>query len=252
MRFLLMSFLLFSHLGLATSYDPSHTVWSTWLKKFTQVAGPVTTVNYKQAQTDIALLNTYIASVEDMSKGQYDKLPNNEKLAFLINAYNAFTVKWILQHYPVKSIKDTGGFLSSPWKKKFFKLFGEEQSLDGIEHGIIRKDFQEPRIHFAVVCASKGCPALKGEAYTAAKLDEQLETSARNFLNDKERNYYNAEENRFFLSKIFDWYGEDFKKKMGSVQAFVAPRMASSPSPDKLQDSSLKFLDYDWSLNETK
>ncbi|MFM8313131.1 MAG: DUF547 domain-containing protein, partial [Deltaproteobacteria bacterium] len=177
---------------------------------------------------------------------------NNEKLAFLINAYNALTIKWILQHYPVKSIKDTGGFLSSPWKKKFFKLFGEEQSLDGIEHGILRKDFQEPRIHFAVVCASKGCPALKGEAYTAAKLEEQLESSARNFLRDSERNYYNAEENRFFLSKIFDWYGDDFKKKLGSVQAFIVPRMIPDTSTVKIQESTLKYLDYDWSLNETK
>lgn len=252
MRILLFLFLMFSVATPSFGYDVTHSLWTQWLKRYATVNGPITTVDYGRAKGEPSLLDAYLKDVEALSKSQYEALSGKEKLAFLINAYNALTVKWILMHYPIKSIKDTGSLFSSPWKKKFFKLFGEDQSLDGIEHGMIRHDFDEPRIHFAVVCASKGCPALKGEAYVAGKLEEQLESSANNFLKDSTRNRYNASENKFYLSKIFDWYESDFKKKFGSVQQFVAPRMATTPAQEKkMQEASLKFLDYDWSLNET-
>lgn len=261
---IVLSVILSAQIGYSDSFDIKHTAWNNWLKRFTTVSGPVTTVAYKGAKND-STLAPYTDLVQAFPKAQFDALGEKDRLAFLINAYNALTVQWILQNYPVKSIKDTGSLFSSPWKKKFFKLFGEDQNLDGIEHGIIRKTFNEPRIHFAVVCASKGCPALAGTAYVAAKLEEQLEAGTRLFLSDKTRNYYDAKENRFYLSKIFDWYGDDFKNgdaravadaggevksAAGTVQAFVAKRMAKDVTEEKLmQAASIKYLDYDWSLN---
>ena len=237
---------------MAEDYDPSFRAWGQWLKTYARLNGPVTTVNYKEAckkQADIDLL---VLGIEQMGKPKYDALPEKERLAFLINSYNILTVKWILTHYPVKSIKDTGSFLQSPWKKKFFKLFAEDESLDGIEHEKIRKDFNEPRIHFAVVCASKGCPALKGIPYVASELDKQLEESLVGFLQDGARNRYESKENTLYLSKIFKWYGDDFKKASGTVQNFVAPRVGKTPGEvEKIKNAKLEFLDYDWSLNET-
>lgn len=243
-------FFVTARLSWADGIDTNHRQWNDWLKKFAVVVGPVTTVKYQAAKSD-STLQPITDLIQSTPRAQYDGLGEKDRLAFLINSYNALTIQWILKNYPVKSIKDTGGVFSSPWKKKFFKLFGEEQHLDGIEHGIIRKDFAEARIHFAVVCASKGCPALAGTAYIGQKLEEQLETGTKLFLSDKSRNYYDAKENRFYLSKIFDWYGDDFKKASGSVQAFVSKRMASSPEEAKLMgEASIKFLDYDWTLNE--
>ena len=125
--------------------------------------------------------------------------------------------------------------------------------LDGIEHGIIRKDFNEPRIHFAVVCASIGCPQLRGEAFVSAKLEKQLEEQAVSFLSDSSRNRYNSIENKLELSKIFDWYGDDFKKKFGSVQAFISPRISKDVSVQKkIMEATTSFLEYNWNLNEVK
>ncbi len=234
------------------AFDHSHTAWDKWLKKFTTVHGPVTTVDYKTAKAQPELLKPYLQSLEAMSKAEFSDFTDPQKMSFLINAYNAFTVSIVADNYPIQSIKDLGGIFSSPWKKKFFKLFGEEQNLDNVEHDRLRKEWAEPRFHFALVCASKGCPALQGEAYVATKLEGQLENAAKNFLSDASRNRWDAAENKFYLSKIFDWYGGDFVKKSGSVQSFVAPRMTSSASNvAKMAKAQISYLEYDWTLNET-
>ncbi len=235
------------------AFDWTHSTWDTWLKAHTTVQGAVTTVDYKKAKANPATLNDYVKSIEALPKAEFDAANENDRLAFLINAYNALTVKLIVDNYPVKSIKDLGGVFSSPWKKKFFKLFGEERHLDNIEHDMIRKDWNEPRIHFACVCASKGCPQLRGEAFVGAKIDAQLEAQARTFLKDRNRNRFDAATSKLTLSKIFDWYGKDFVKKSGSVQSFVAPRMASTPDEEKaIQKGEVSYFDYDWTLNEGK
>jgi hypothetical protein len=236
----------------AFAFDASHAAWNGWLKEFASVSGATTTVNYKAAKAKRGGLDKYLAGCEAVSRKEFDGWKEPDRMAFLINMYNAETVRLIVDNYPVKSIKDLGSLFSSPWKKKFFKLFGEEQNLDGIEHGMLRKDWSEPRVHFAVVCASKGCPQLRGEAYTGGRLEAQLEDQAVKFLHDKGKNRYDAKENKFFLSKIFDWYGGDFVKKAGSVQAFVTPRMAAaSDDRAKMAKADLSFNDYDWTLNET-
>ncbi len=234
------------------AFDHTHATWDKFLKQYVTVKDSISTVNYKGAKSDRKGLDQYLTTVEAVTPADYGKFTDPQKLAFLINAYNAFTVKLILDNYPVKSIKDLGGTFSSPWKKKFFKFFGEESHLDNIEHDHIRKEFNEPRIHFAVVCASKGCPALWNEAFTPEKMETQLERNARAFLKDSQRNRFNVEKNRFEVSKIFDWYGKDFEKKFGSVQNFLAPRMGKTPAEEtKMKEAKIDHTDYDWTLNET-
>ncbi len=238
--------------GQAHGFDHTHAQWEKWLKKFVTVNGPVTSVDYKAAKASPELLKPYLQSLEAVTQAEYAAFGDAEKMTYLINSYNARTADLVSENYPIKSIKDLGGLFSSPWKKKFFKLFGEEQNLDYLEHGLLRKNWQEPRVHFAVNCASKGCPALRAEAFLAPKLEAQLEAAAKAFLSDTTRNRWDAAEGKFFLSKIFDWYGEDFVKKAGSVQSFVSVRMAASPiDAGKMAKGSIAFLDYDWTLNET-
>lgn len=246
--------------GSNPEFDQSHQGWTTYLQKHVSVKGAASTVDYKSIKRDPKELQEYLQSLGAVSKGEFDRFSENEKLAFLINAYNAYTVKLVADHYPVKSIKDIGersfsNPTASPWKKKFFQLFGEERSLDNIEHDMIRKQFNEPRIHFAVVCASVGCPALRSEAFVATKIEKQLEESAQNFLSDKGRNRYLPEAKKLELSSIFKWYGSDFPKKYGSLEAFLAPRMTTSPEHQKIirdKNADISYLDYDWSLNEEK
>lgn len=236
-------------------FDQTHSMWTQILQKHVKKSAHSSTVNYKEIKRDPSKLEAYLKTFESVSQEEFNRFLNDERLAFLINAYNAFTVKLIVDHYPVKSIKDIGSLFSSPWKKKFFRLFGEEKSLDNIEHDMIRKQFNEPRIHFAVNCASVGCPALRDEAFVASGLDKQLEDASVSFLSDKTRNRYNPETKKLELSSIFKWYGSDFLKKYGALEAFLATRITSNPEYQKLiqeKKVSTSYLDYDWSLNEEK
>ncbi|MEO2197587.1 MAG: DUF547 domain-containing protein, partial [bacterium] len=152
--------------------------------------------------------------------------------------------------YPLTSIKDLGGWFSSPWKKRFFTLLGKNRHLDDIEHGIIRKQFDEPRIHFAVNCAAIGCPPLRTEAYVASRLDAQLEDNTRVFLRDERRNRY--EDGVLRLSELLDWYEGDFKRDGGSIKRFVAARLTDDPAEAATidsRDTRIRFLSYDWGLN---
>ena len=236
-------------------FDQSHLMWTHVLQKYVKESGYASAVDYKGIKSDPSKLDAYLKALEAVSQEQFNRFSNDEKLAFLINAYNAFTVKLIVDHYPVKSINDIGSFFSSPWKKKFFKLLGEERTLDNVEHDIIRKQFNEPRIHFAVNCASVGCPALRNEAFTASHLDKQLEDASVKFLSDKNRNRYDSKTRKLELSSIFKWYGSDFQKKYGSLENFLAPRITSDPGHQKTireKSATVTFRDYDWSLNEEK
>lgn len=236
----------------AYSFDHSYAEWDKMLKSYVVMNGPISTVKYKAWKADRAGLDNFTNSLSAVSKADYNKWNDKQKLSFLINTYNAFTVKLILDNYPVKSIKDLGSFLKSPWKKKFFKLFGEDSYLDYVEHEVIRKDFKESRIHFAVVCASIGCPQLLNEAFTEAKIDAQLEAGAKAFLSDSTRNRWNKEKNLLELSSIFKWYGDDFKKSDGSVQNFVSTRMGKdSTEIEMIKKAKIDFLSYDWNLNES-
>lgn len=236
----------------ALAFDHSHSDWNEIVKRSVTWTQSASTVNYKDLKSNSRTLDQYLKELSDVKSSDFERWTRDQQLAFLINAYNAWTVKLILQSYPVKSIKDIGGILSSPWKKKFFKLFDKETSLDWIEHEKIRPTFYEPRIHFALVCASRGCPGLRAEAFVAEKLNQQLEDSTKQFLNDSSRNHYDPVKKELALSSIFKWYKEDFVKAKGSVQAFIFPYMDSlkSETANSIQNLAVKYLEYDWSLNE--
>lgn len=236
-------------------FDHTHQAWTAILQKYVTKQGPASTFNYRTLKNNSRPLQEYLHTLESVSKDSFARFTDNEKLAFLINAYNAFTIKLILDHYPVKSIKDIGGFFSGPWKVVFFTLLGEKHHLDDVEHNMIRKWFKEPRIHFAVACASIGCPALRSEAFAASELSNQFEDSAIAFLSDKSRNRFNHSNKKLELSSIFKWYGDDFVKVYGSVENFVAIRITSNSVEQKMikdKQVSISYLDYDWSLNEKK
>jgi len=221
--------------------------------------GTASSVDYAGFAKDRARLDLYLKSLSAVDKQEYSRWPLSEQQAFLINAYNAHTVELILTRYPnLASIKDLGGLFSSPWKQKFFSLLGEKRSLDDVEHALLRGDkrYKEPRIHFAVNCASVGCPALRDEAYTGAKLTSQLEDQTIRFLSDNSRNRFYLKTGSYVVSKIFDWYQEDFDKHSGGVKSFLVgytdkTGMHSAEVSYLKQNSfSLEYFTYDWSLNK--
>jgi hypothetical protein len=227
----------------SSEHAPSNSLWTTVIKKYVNQSG---LVNYKGLLKDRGGLNQYLSLLS--SNPPSDKWSVNEKKAYWINAYNAFTVKLILDHYPVKSIKDIGPaiqipFVNTPWSKKFFKIGGEEMKLDQIEHDILRKKFNDPRIHFSLVCASRSCPKLRNEAYEASSIDQQLDDQGRAFLADKSKNIISAD--KLQLSKVFSWFKGDFTKN-GSLIDFL-----NKFSPVRInKNADIDHLDYNWNLNE--
>jgi hypothetical protein len=207
-----------------------------------------TLVNYKLLKAEKKALTKYLQELEKLTDKDLSNFNVKQKLAFWLNAYNAYTLKVVVDHYPVKSIKDItdGGLLNGllrngPWKIDSIKLLGKTLSLDYIEHSIIRPIFKEPRIHFAVNCASIGCPSLLREPFRADKLEQQLEKVTTNFLNNNKKNY--LKNNIIYISKIFDWYEEDFKAKKG-VKVFIQKYL-----PDVKLNYKIKYLNYDWNIN---
>ena len=223
----------------------SHDKWDQLLQKHVDQNG---LVNYKGMKADLAVLDDYLNL---LSSNHPDKATWSEKeqLAYWINAYNAFTEKLILDNYPVESIKDIGSsinipFVNTPWDIKFINIGDEEYDLNNIEHGIIRKEFDEPRIHFALVCAAISCPRLRNEAYTHAELNVQLEEEARFFFNNPAKN--NVSKESMQLSKLMSWYWGDFKGQAKSRAEYVNRYSDVKANPD----ADVDFLDYNWTLNE--
>lgn len=231
----------------------SYSDWAKILKQYVVQKGPESVVDYKGLRLNKAALHSFTKKLSTVEEATYASWSEPERLAFLINAYNAFTLQLIVEENPQRSIKDIGGLFSNPWKMKFFQLLGEKRNLDWIEHEKIRKSFQEPRIHFAVNCASKGCPALRAEPFVSDRLDAQLEDATKLFLHNPKRNFFDAKNKTFFVSKIFDWYGDDFRKAGRTLEDFLLQHMPLSEAERgaiKAGDVKITFLDYDWTLNE--
>ena len=202
-------------------------------------------VDYQGFKNEEKRLDAYLRLLEKTDTG---KLPLDEQLAFYINTYNAATIKLILSRYPdVKSIKDLGSFFRSPFKEKIVHIEGETMSLDDLEHGIIRARFKDPRVHFAVNCASKSCPPLISQPYWGSTLDEQLNASTRHFINNPERNYLDGK--TLYVSKIFKWFSEDFDDNvLGFFLKYAEGDFKERLVANKF-DIEVEYLDYDWSLN---
>ena len=224
----------------AVSVDNS--IWADLLSQYV-VDGKV---DYQGFQNDEDRLDAYLQILEQVSP---DDLEEDERFAFYVNAYNAWTIKLILGKYPdLKSIKDLGSIFKSPWKKKLARIDGELITLDNIEHDILRPQFKDPRVHVAVNCASKSCPPLMAEPFSGAELDRQLDELSIAFVNDRTRN--RLEGLNLKVSAIFKWFAEDFN---GDVVGFFQ-KYAQGELKDRLDAEKdkikLKYLDYDWSLND--
>jgi len=220
-----------------------HSILDGLLRKHVDADG---WVDYAGLKDDSATLDGYVKSVGQV---QFDDLGRNEKLALLINAYNAFTLRLILDHYPVASIKDVPE--SQRWKARRWAVGSDTWSLEQIEHEQIRPKFVEPRVHFALVCAAVGCPKLRNEAYQAERIDEQLDDQTR-YVHTHGRWFdFDAPKGLVRLTKLYDWYGGDFKQVAGSVLDFAA---RYSPELKRLRNGGteprVEWLDYDWKLND--
>ena len=195
-------------------------------------------VNYKGFKSNWSILRGYIA---DLSKQlPQDDWSKEDKLAYWMNAYNAMTIDLILRNYPVASIKD----IKNPWDQRLWKLGAKWYNLNEIEHQILRK-MGDARIHFGINCASFSCPPLLNEAFTASKVNEQLDLLSVRFVNDKQRNIIT--EDKIQVSKIFSWFSKDFKQNGGDLISFLN-KYSKTPISSKAKKS---FVDYNWDLNET-
>ena len=249
------------------AFDRQHAPWNALLRAHVVVAagGNASALRNAGMQRDREALRGYLTALSAVSTQEYGAWPKAQQLAFLINAYNTYPVELILTRYPdLKSIKDLGSFVQSPWKKKFFRLLGTERTLDDVEHGLIRAPsvFDDLRIHAAVVCASIGCPMLRNEAFvgiSAERLDAQLDDGLRRFLSDRTRNRFDATAGTLQVSKLFDWYRKDFEqghRGFDSLQTLFARHaqgLADTPAAQgeiRAGRAKIFFLDYDWSLND--
>lgn len=224
---------LVSNCLIAQSGNMDHALWDQLLNKHVDAQGMV---DYRGLLEEKPILDQYLDLLSANTPGENQG--EKEKLSYWINAYNAFTVSLILEHYPIKSIMD----INNAWDNKFILLDEKKYSLNQIEHKIIRKEFEEPRIHFALVCAAISCPVLLNEAYDPKKLNEQLQLQGERFINDAGKNKISEES--ILISQIFNWFGDDFTKN-GSLIDYLN----SFSSAKIVEDAKVSFMEYDWGLN---
>ena len=227
---------------------PDFAPWDSMLKRYVNDCGQV---DYAAWQSESHQeLNTWLESLQSTELSQ---LGEAGAIAFLINLYNALTIRQVLQKYPIVSIRPS--CLGVPNWLAFLRFFnnpvyqleGQSLSLNGIEHGLLREQFPEPRLHFALVCASVGCPLLRAAAYAPAQLDEQLTADARRFIRNDDKVRYDATQQILYCSKIFQWYKTDFLTVADSVADYISQHRPKLNLPDRV---TVKFLPYSWALNQ--
>lgn len=221
---------------------PSHELWGQFLKKY---VSPYGNVNYEAISKDDGLLNQYL----DVLNNNHPNTAwsNDEQIAYWINAYNAYTIKLIIDHYPVNSIRDIKDGDKDAWHIPFIEIGGKTYTLDDIENTMLRGQFNDARVHFAINCASISCPPLWDEAYTADRIQLDLKLAAKKFINDSRYNILSA--NHVQVSKIFEWYAKDFINEENSVLEYLnkyTSRLEISKT------ASLSYFDYNWGLNKQK
>ena len=241
-RLLVISLTLWNTTALA-AFD--HSLWDSILKTHVENGR----VDYSTLSAD-PRLDAYLESLNQAEETQLAS--REEKIAFWTNAYNAYTLKLIVNHLPVSSIMDIKleGY-ETPWEIPFVKVAGKELTLDHIENGILRPRWPDPRIHYALVCAARSCPKLRNEAYTAGKLETQLDDQGEWFLAN--RNAFNIRKKQARLSKVFEWYAGDFGQSQKELLLTIAPHAAPEVS-DALEkdpkDWKISFSEWDWRLNK--
>ena len=249
---LLLSILLIPSLGFTT---PQHYLFTAILSEHVTDA----LVNYEGLCNDGRFLH-YIDQLQQIDPKQLD---HNEQLAFWLNAYNAYTLKVICENYPIKSINNLhrgglalGSLLNKTvWDRKLATIKNTQFSLNQIEHDILRKEFNEPRIHFALVRAAKSCPPLRDEAYEADFIDYQLNDQGRIFFADYTKNRFDLKRKVAFISKIFDWFKEDFANIQEQLLLYLSKFLPEKLAQEIRQDAKswkIKYLKYNWRLNDVK
>lgn len=226
------------------SIAPSHEIWTELLERYVDDNGKV---NYQGFKNDSSKFHSYLEILSTHPPDE-NMWTENELKAFWINAYNAFTIQLIVENYPLSSIKDLNFLISIPfvntiWDKSFIKIGNEEYSLNDIEHRILRKKFKDPRIHFAINCASESCPVIRRDAFDPSRLDEQLREQSILFINDNRKNL--IERNEIQISKIFLWFKGDFTEN-GSFISFL--NLYSDLEIN--ENAEIRYMEYNWSLNE--
>jgi hypothetical protein len=235
--------------------------WDGLLQRHVRLldGGNATQVDYAGMLAERAQLREYLAAIAAVKPKLFASWSKADQLALLINAYNAWTVELVLSGDPqIDSIKDLGSLFQSPWKQQFINLLGKTRSLDELEHQLIRGEhgYQEPRVHFALNCASIGCPALQAEAYSGSTLEQQLNDAQQHFLADRSRNRLSGESLQ--VSSIFKWYREDFELNGQSLADYLAAQAnaldLTQSQRQQLLDGQIEieFLDYDWRLNRAQ
>ncbi|HVA66840.1 MAG TPA: DUF547 domain-containing protein [Elusimicrobiota bacterium] len=243
----------------AAAFDQSHALYAEVLKAYVHGGS----VDYGALSKNPENLDLYLKTLAGVSRGEFTSWPQADQLAFLLNLYNAATLRLIVSRYPVKSIKDIGHLWQSPWDLPVVRLFGQTITLNDLEHGVIRKDYHEPRVHMALVCASNGCPPLRNEPYVGSRLNAQLDGQARAFLSNPSKFRIDRKVGVVYLSSIFKWYGQDFIPRYLPASGFgtrsakeraslnFISRYVSSADRSYLAAGGYRvdYLDYDWSLN---
>ncbi|MGY0564810.1 MAG: DUF547 domain-containing protein [Paraglaciecola chathamensis] len=264
---------LFSPVLHAAEFDHRYTNFDQLLTQVVQTSADKkqTRVNYQRLSVKSDILQRSLNAFSAVSKSQFDGWDEQQQLSFLINAYNGFTLKLIIDNWDefkqgdADSIRDLGSLFTTPWEKKFFTLFNEKHNLDDIEHEMVRKWFKEPRIHAALVCAAVSCPPLRDEAFVASALTTQLDSQMQRFLADNSRNEIkiNGQEGEASLSSIFKWYRGDFEKgqqgfhSLFDLLSTYSEALVEGDDNAQAQRNLLKsadypitFKDYDWRLND--
>jgi hypothetical protein len=230
MRYIFV-FLLWS-IGQTSEAQPDYKSWDTFLKKYVSTTGEVDYKSIKSNKKELDAITKIFSATSVLPSWS-----KNDQLAFWINAYNAFTIDLIINNYPLKSIQGLDG--GKPWDVKRINIGGKKYSLNNIENDIIRPQFKDARIHFAVNCAAKSCPPILNGAFFGKTIDTQLDEVTKKFINNKK--YQTITSSNITLSKIFDWYGADF----GDIVTFI--NKYSNVKVNK--SATIAYKDYDWALN---
>jgi len=234
MRILIYLFIFISG-KTAVVAQPDYKSWDTFLKKYVSTSGDVDYKSIKANKKELEAITKTFSATSVLTSWS-----TNDQLAFWINAYNVFTIDLIVNHYPIKSIQNLDG--GKPWDVKRITIGGKKYSLNNIENDIIRPQFKDARIHFAVNCAAKSCPPILNGAFFSKSLDEQLDTVTKKFINNTK--YQNITSGKMTLSKIFDWYKVDF----GDISAYINKHSTIKVN----NNTAVLYKEYDWSLNEKK
>lgn len=231
----------------AEAFDHTHARFARVLTNVVHEAR----VDYAALKAAPAELDAYLGELAAVPAAEFAQWPEPQRLALLINLYNAHTLRLIVNNFPLKSIRNIGVLPGAAWRELIVRFGGQILTLDHLENQILRPSYHEPRIHFALVCAALGCPPLRNEPFVAARLNEQLDDQARRFMAESNKNRFDPAPNTLYLSPIFKWYAGDFESASGTVAAYVTPFLPDAQQAALKDPANVKvrYTDYDWKLN---